>query len=126
MIFDTDILIFIQKRHQKAIHLFEITEQRAISVQTYMELLQSANNRQQQKYVLDFIKKSNTIILPLTENIGHRASIYIEQFDISHGLRTGDALIAATAVENVMTLCSANRKHFQMIKELDFKSFKVS
>ncbi len=29
-----------------------------------------------------------------------------------------DALIAATAIENSLTLVSKNRKHFQMISEL--------
>ena len=37
--------------------------------------------------------------------------------------KIGDAIIAATAVENNLTLVSGNRKHFRMIKELRFKGF---
>ena len=64
------------------------------------------------------------VVLPLTENIGHRALIYIEQYALSHGLRSGDAIIAATAAENNLTLVSSNAKHFKPIKELKFKLFK--
>jgi predicted nucleic acid-binding protein len=33
----------------------------------------------------------------------------------SHGLRTFDSLIAATALEEGLTLATKNRKHFHMI-----------
>lgn len=56
--------------------------------------------------------------------IGHRALIYIEEYALSHGLRAGDALIAATATENNMTLCSSNSKHFKPIKDLKIKVFR--
>jgi predicted nucleic acid-binding protein len=39
-------------------------------------------------------------------------------------MMSGDAIIAATAVENNMTLVSSNIKHFKVIKELLFKGFK--
>jgi predicted nucleic acid-binding protein len=38
----------------------------------------------------------------------------------SDGLRTFDALIAATAITEGFTLVSRNRKHFQMISDLAF------
>jgi predicted nucleic acid-binding protein len=63
------------------------------------------------------------IVLPFTENIGHRASIYIEEYTLSSGLRSADAIIAATAVDNNLALMSSNRKHFRTIKELNFKKF---
>jgi predicted nucleic acid-binding protein len=42
-------------------------------------------------------------------------------FARSHGLHALDALIAATAIENGLTLVSKNRKHFQMIGELNLE-----
>jgi len=72
----------------------------------------------------DFIASYGFIVLPFTENIGHRASIYIEEYTLSSGLRYGDAIIAATAVENNIPLFSSNTKHFKMIKELKLKVFK--
>ncbi|MEA3290843.1 MAG: PIN domain-containing protein, partial [Pseudomonadota bacterium] len=63
-------------------------------------------------------------ILPLTENIGHRALIYVEEYALSSNMRAGDAIIAATAIENNMTLVSSNVKHFKVVKELRLKAFK--
>jgi predicted nucleic acid-binding protein len=62
--------------------------------------------------------------LPLTEPIGHRALIYIEQHALSSGLRAGDAIVAATAVENRLALASTNRKHFSKIEALDLVVFR--
>ena len=124
MIFDTDIFIWIQRGNEKAASLVEKTEVKCLSIQTYMELLQCARNKRQHKYVKDFISSYNFKVLPLTENIGHRALIYIEEYALSSGLRSGDAIIAATAVENNMFLVSSNAKPFKPIKDLKFKIFK--
>jgi len=124
MIFDTDIFIWAQRGNEKAAKIMEKSEDRFLSIQTYMELLQCAKNKTQHKYVKDFLFSFGFIVLPLTENIGHRASIYVEEYTLSSGLRSGDAIIAATAVENNLILTSSNLKHFRVIKELNFKSFK--
>lgn len=102
----------------------ERSTERFLSIQTYMELLQCAQNKTQHYYIKDFIKSYRFMVLPFTENIGHRASIYIEEYSLSYGLRAGDAIIAATAVENNMTLISSNNKHFRVIKDLKFRVFK--
>ena len=39
-------------------------------------------------------------------------------------MRAGDAIIAATAIENNMMLVSSNVKHFKVVKELQLKVFK--
>jgi predicted nucleic acid-binding protein len=124
MIFDTDIFIWAQRGNKKAAKLMEVSEERHLSVQTYMELLQCAKNKNQHKHIKDFLTAFDFLVLPLTENIGHRASIYIEEYTLASGLRSGDAIIAATAVENNLPLASSNVKHFKMIKELKLKSFK--
>jgi hypothetical protein len=77
MIFDTDIFIWAQRGNEKVVRLFEKEEEKYLSVQTYMELLQNAKNKTQHKYTKDFLTTLGFIVLPLTENIGHRASIYI-------------------------------------------------
>ncbi len=124
MIFDTDIFIWAERGNEKAAKLMEKTEEKFLSIQTYMELLQCAKNKTQHKHVKDFLSSFGFIVLPLTENIGHRASIYVEEYTLSSSIRSGDAIIAATAVENNMALSSSNVKHFKVIKELKLKAFK--
>jgi predicted nucleic acid-binding protein len=124
MLFDTDIFIWIQRGNKKAAILIDETDQRYLSIQTYMELLQGAKNKNQHKYTKNFISDYNFIVLPLTENIGHRALIYVEEYTLTSNLGSGDAIVAATAVENNMILVSSNLRHFKSIKDLNFKVFK--
>ena len=88
-----------------------------------MELFQAARNKQQHIYIKEFLIDFNFQFLPFAENIGHRAAIYIEEYSLSSGLRAGDAIIAATAVENNQPLLTSNIKHFKSIKELSLKRF---
>ena len=48
----------------------------------------------------------------------------VEEYGLSSGIRAGDAIIAATAIENNMPLASGNAKHFKAIKDLDLVIFK--
>ena len=103
MIYDTDILIWVQRSNEKAAQLIEVDTDKYLSIQSYMELLQGAKNKIQHQYTKNFIYEFEFSILPLTENIGHRALIYVEEHALSSNMRSGDAIIAATAVENNMT-----------------------
>lgn len=118
MLYDTDVFIWVQRGNRKAAQMIDGEEERLLSVQTYLELLQAAENRQQHDYTKNFLKAFGFHILPFTENIGHRAAVYVEEYALSHGLRAGDAIIAATAAENNLILCTSNAKHFKPIKEL--------
>ena len=124
MIFDTDIFIWIQRGNQKAATLIDKETERYLSVMSYMELLQGAYNKIHHQYIKDFLSSYGFIVLPFSENIGHRAAIYIEEYGLSSGIRAGDAIIAATAIENNMPLASGNAKHFKAIKDLDLVIFK--
>lgn len=124
MIFDTDIFIWVQRGNSRAAALMEGTKDRFLSVQTYMELLQFAKDKQQQRLVKRFISDIRFTVLPLTENIGHRALVYVEEYGLSSGMRAGDAIIAATATENGMPLSTGNAKHFKSVKELELHVFK--
>jgi predicted nucleic acid-binding protein len=54
VLFDTDILIWIQRGNDRAAALVEREEERSISVLTYMELLQGASEKRQHEFILDF------------------------------------------------------------------------
>lgn len=122
MIFDTDILIWIQRGNRKAADQVSNAEERYISLQTYLELLQDAEKKEQHVQIKHFLHDFDFNILPFTENIGHRAAVYIEEYSLSDGLRAADAIIAATAVENGMPLISGD-KHMSTIRKLDLKKF---
>ena len=124
MIFDTDIFIWVQRGNTKAATLIDGIKDRFLSVQTYMELLQCAKDKPQLRMIKRFISDFRFSVLPLTENIGHRALVYVEEYGLSSGMRAGDAIIAATASENGMPLATGNAKHFKVIKELELKVFK--
>jgi len=123
VIFDTDIFIWAQRGNTKAARYFEKIVRRCLSIQTYMELLQGARNKEQHLMIKDFLIEFDFEILPLTENIGHRAAIYIEEYRLSSGLRAGDAIIAATATEAHLELLTSNIKHFRAIRDLKVITF---
>ncbi len=123
MIFDTDVLIWVQRGNQKAAHVIDESKDRYLSVMTYMELLQAAQNGKQQEYIISFLGDLGFQTLPLSENIGHRAAVYVAEYTLSHGIRAADAIIAATATENNLPLCSGNAKHYRAIQELKLKVF---
>jgi hypothetical protein len=123
MLFDTDIVVLVLRGNEPAAQLIDRAAERAVSVITYMELLQGARNKQESKVIKDFLTNFDFQMLPLTENIGHRAAIYMEEYGLKTGICMGDALVAAAAVEYNLVLCTANRKHFQPIHEVEIKGF---
>jgi predicted nucleic acid-binding protein len=125
MLFDTDVLIWAQRGNKKAAHSIEQSSERIISVFSSMELMQGARDRQEHKTIKTFLADFGFKVIPFSENIGHRASIYIEEYALSSGVGVGDAIIAATAVENNLMLLSGNARHFKAIRELSFKAFLV-
>ena len=121
MIFDTDVFIWIQRGSKRAAAMLDRHADRFIAVQTYMELLQGAQNRVQQAATRRFLKDFGVQILPLSPEIGNRAMSLVEQFALSHNLRAADALIAATALEAAQPLCTSNVKHFRPIPLLELE-----
>ncbi len=124
MLVDTDVLIWALRGNIKAARIVDSIEERHISVVTYMELIQGARNRSELKAIKSFLSDSGFEILPLSENIGHRAAIYIEEYGLAMAMSAVDALIAATAIEGNQTLCTGNLKHYRPIKDLDLKVFR--
>ena len=124
MIFDTDVLIWVLRGNVKAAKAVDQAEHRAISVVTYMELLQGARDKAEMKTIKSFLADLRFGSLPLTENIGHRASIYMEEYCLSIALSMADALVAATAVVNNQPLLTGNTKHYKHVKEIDLAAFR--
>ncbi len=124
MLFDTDVLIWCFRGVAKAAKTIENDSSPTISVVTYMELVQGVRDKKELKSIASFLANMGISVLPLTENIGHRASIYLEEHALKDGMAMADALIAATAVERALTLCTGNGKHFRVISDLEVAVFK--
>ena len=124
MLFDTDVLIWVLRGNHEAAKIIEASDDRCMSIVTYMELLQGARDRREVKSIKGFLTDLAFAMVPLSENIGHRASIYMEEYGLKVSMGMADALLAATAVESQRTLCTANRKHYSPIGELDLRVFR--
>jgi len=123
MLFDTDVLIWYLRGNEKAAQVLEKADSRELSIISYMELLQGARNKKEIKVIRSFLKDLNFESLPLTENIGHRATVYMEEYCLKVDMCLADALLAATAVENHLVLCTGNKKHYKSITEIEMKVF---
>jgi hypothetical protein len=124
MLFDTDVLIWALRGDKRAATAIDRETARDISIVNYMELVQGARDKRDLQLLRSFVKDLGFSVLPLTENIGHRASVYMEEYTLKSGLLLADALIAATAVEHQQPFCSANAKHYRQISELELKTFR--
>ena len=124
MLFDTDVLIWCFRGKAKAAQAIESADAPAISAITYMELVQGVRNKLELRSIRSFLADLHIPTLPLTENIGHRATIYLEEHALSARLTMADALIAAAAMEHTLPLCTGNAKHFRCIGDLEVQAFK--
>ncbi len=124
VIFDTDVLIWCLRGNVRAADIIDKTPERHISTISYMELLEGARDKQEIRSIKRFLHELDFQSIPLSENIGHRAIIYMEEYGLQIGMCPADALIAATAVEEKLEICTANKKHYKPIKELDVVVFK--
>ena len=127
VIVDTDVLVWALRGGPAAAAAADAIERidaRSVSIVTYMELLQGARNRRHARAIKDFLIDASLTLLPLTENIGHRAAVYMEEHALSGGLKMADALIGATAVEYNLPLFTGNLRHFRLIAGLDVRVFR--
>jgi predicted nucleic acid-binding protein len=114
---DSDVMVdFTRGNFKAADYLDSLSGDCLLSAITALELIAGARN---QRGVSDLdILISAYQKIPPNEDITRRAYALMVTFARSHGLHALDALIAATAIQNGLTLVSKNRKHFKMIGEL--------
>jgi predicted nucleic acid-binding protein len=124
MLIDTDVLIWLLRGRASANHLLQRLQSVTLSAITYMELVQGLRNKEEFRLLRQTIHEEEWDILPVDENISHRATVYIENYALSHGLLLADALIAASAVESGYTLVTANSRHYRMIPEIAVKTYR--
>ena len=124
MLIDTDVLIWLFRGRDSASRLLQRLDSVTLSAITYMELIQGLRDKKEFRLLRQTIHEEDWEILPVDENISQRATVYIENYALSHGLLLADALIAASAIESGLTLVTANARHYKMIPEIALKTFR--
>jgi predicted nucleic acid-binding protein len=89
-----------------------------------MELIQGCVDKNELKSVKEFVQLNFSKIIYPDEKISEKAIGLLERYALSDGLRTVDALIAATAASHRATLATANYRHFKSIEGLHLLRFK--
>ncbi len=89
-----------------------------------MELLKGARDKNDLLAIKRLLLEVGFKIFPIDENISHRAMIYIEEHSLKSGMDMADALIAATASEFSLAICTGNSKHYGVIPGLQVSPFR--
>ena len=125
MLFDTDVIIWALRGNFKAASEINRSFELYLSAVSYMELLKGARDKRELQEIKKFLLDLGFQILPVNEKVSHRAMIYIEEYVLKSGMDIADALIAATASEHSMTVCTANNKHYAGIPGIQISVFRT-
>jgi predicted nucleic acid-binding protein len=123
LIIDTDVLIWYLRGNEKAKSIVEDNVPFAISVITYMEIIQGMRNKDEFKLFQKQMLRWNTNIIQIDQEISSRAMFYVQEYSLSHSMMLADALIAATVIQNSEILITANDKHYKFIPNIECKKF---
>ncbi len=121
MLFDSDVIIWLLRKNQAAAAAIDSADSVEMSVITSMEVIRGLRDRREMREVQYTFADYGFQTIPLTEGIGHRAALYAEEYRLAIGV--SDALIAATAVEHGLVLCTANTRHYRVVKGLEIYPF---
>lgn len=124
MIVDTDVLIWHMRGHDGAKRIVDGLGRFRVSAVTYMEVLQGLRDNTELRELKRFMANREVECLPVDRTTTDRAIYLMERFTLSHGLRMGDALIAATADLLGDKLLTANAGHYRMIPGLELERFR--
>ena len=112
---DTNVFSKIFKGDSKVRSFVESLDY-VIDTTIYIECLQGSKSNQEKRIIKSYL--SNFPILLISPAISKRAIELIDAYSNSYGLFLPDALIAATALENDLTIITYNIDDFKFIQEL--------
>ncbi len=124
MLIDTDVLIWFLRGQSSARDAIAQTRSVELSAVTYMELVQGVRDKEELRMLRQTIRLNAWRILPLTEVVSYRATLYVESYALSDGLRVADALIAASAVQCGAALMTANTRHYKCIPDIALEQYR--
>ena len=123
MIIDTDVLIWYLRGNENAQKIINVNIPFRISVINYLELVQGMRDKREFRILQKCLKQWATEIIQINESISTHAMFLVENYFLTHSLESGDAIIAATALEYNEVLLTANEKHYRYIPNLDIEKF---
>lgn len=118
---DTNVFIDALRNQPKAKEFLRQIAPLLCSVITAAELIQGARDKLEQKKTETLLK--DLTVISLNETISDKMIELIKTYSLPFGLQIPDAFIAATAIEENLTLVTSNTKHFSFIKGLRLKEW---
>ena len=115
---DTNIFIAILKGGAK-LKVFVENLACALDTTVYAELIQGSKDKAEVQKIEKYLTRFD--LIHFDKSISQRTLELIRTYSKSHGLMFGDAIIAATCLENDLTLITHNVKDFRFIKNLKIK-----
>ena len=110
---DTDVMIDASRGRPGAAAIIDSSDDVTISIVTALELIVGARNQRDAENI-DGLIKAYALHTELDARITGLAYELLKRHAKPDGIRTFDALIAATAIREGFTLVSRNRKHYQI------------
>lgn len=117
ILLDTNVLIDYLRGNEEASKFLEsFQENLCVSAMTIAELYAGTRNDRERNSLDQFVEAFS--VLPVNKIISKKGGVYRRKYGKSHNVDLIDALIAATAVTNEMTLFTLNKKHFPMLAKV--------
>ena len=112
---DTNVFIAVLKGNA-ALKSFIESLACALDTTVYAELIQGAKNKTEVQKIERYLTRFE--LIHFDRNVSRKTLELIRIYSKSHGLMFGDAIIAATCLENDLTLITYNIKDFRFISGL--------
>ncbi|MGO9272386.1 MAG: PIN domain-containing protein [Terriglobia bacterium] len=126
MILDTDIVVWMLRKHPGALHFAAQIEaqERHLSCVSQLELLFGCRDSKELKDLGELVGEWFTEVLPLTPAATATAVGIMARFALARRPGVHDVLIAVTALNRGEVLATGNVKHFDFIPGLAIKRFR--
>ncbi len=117
ILLDTNILIDYIRGNEESVKFLESFQDiLCVSSMTVAELVAGARSDQERSGLDQFVEAFS--VLPVNKAISKKGGTFRRKYGKSHNVDLIDALIAATAFINEMTLFTLNKKHFPMLRKV--------
>jgi predicted nucleic acid-binding protein len=114
---DTNVLSKVFKNDLPVIQFVESLEA-AVDATIYIECLQGSKSNYEKRIVEKYLARFP--LLPITPATSSSAIDLIRAYSNTYGLMIADALIAATALENDLTIVTYNVDDFKFVQGLKY------